>query len=93
MLSQQMQAEAVDGGDLGILNQNRLLLQIFIIRLFRQLLFNGVKNPLSHLGGSGFRKCHHKKSLYISRMLLVCNHLNNTLHKNGRLPASRCGGY
>ena len=58
MILHNRQTEAVNRGNPSIMYQSCLLFQMLIVRTFYQLLLDRPPNPLLHLSGSSFGKCH-----------------------------------
>ena len=89
IVSDDKETEAVNGSDLRIVKKRCLLLQMGIIRLLFQLPINGAPDPLSHFRSGGIGKGHHEKPVNVNRLLLIQDHLNDTLHQNGSLSGTR----
>ena len=91
MFPHDMQAEAVDRRDLGKLNQDCLLLKMFIFRLRFQFFLNRRLDPLPHLRRCRPGKSHDKQAVYVLRVLPLRDHLDDPLNQPRGLAASgRC---
>ena len=88
IIAQKPCAEAVDRGDLRLVQQRLLFLQVHIQRVRQKTRRDRLPDALPHLGGCCPRERHDKKAVDIQRMLRIANHLNDALHKNRRLTAS-----
>ena len=93
MLPDQVQAKAVDGGNLRIGHQRRLYLQMGIFRPFLQPLFNGLENPFPHFRRGGIGKGHHQQLVQICRIRRVGNQLQNPFHQHRGFSAAGGGGH
>ena len=80
MVPNQVQAEAVDGGNLGLGNQSRLKPQMLILRLFGQFPVNGGPDSLPHLGRRRVGEGHHQKLVNAQRVFPLADHLDDPLH-------------
>ena len=93
IVSNHILTEAVDGRNLGAVNQCLLLLQMLIFRFRLQALLQSQTHPFPHLRGSRFRKGHHKKPVHIQGRLifpLAADQRKNPLHQNRRLTGTGC---
>ncbi len=88
MVPQQEQAETVYGGNLGIVQQGSLSLDVLRIRPFLQLCRDPRPNALPHLCRSSIGESHNQQAVNIHRVGLVTDHLYDTLHQNCRLAAA-----
>ena len=93
MIPQQKQAEAVDCGNLGIVQQRGLPLNMFGIRAFRQPGGNPCRNPFPHLRSGRVGKCDNQQPVDVHRLCLVTDHPHDALHQHRGLAASGRRGY
>ena len=88
-------AEAVDGGDLGVVDQRLLPLQMLVFRIGQKPLLQGQAHPLPHLRRSGLREGHYQQAVHIHRLLslqIAADDRQDPLHQHRRLAgAGRCG--
>ena len=84
------EAEGIDCGDQGVVNQRGLLLQMLVLWMFLQFFRDCFTDSLPHLSSSRRGKRHDQEPVDINRMTVICNHLDDTLNKHCGLPASRC---
>ena len=82
--------EAVNGCDLGIMNQSSLTLQMFVAGVLLQPLGYCLCHLLFHLCCCRFGKCHYQQFIYIHRVLCVQNQLNNALYQNRGFTGACC---
>jgi len=88
MVPDNIKAEAVNGGDLGIMNQRQLLEQMGISRIIIHSGGKSLGNPLPHLGRRRIGKGNHKEPVDIHRMLPVAYHLYDPFHQYRRFSAA-----
>ena len=85
-----IRTKTVNGGDLCVVKQGALFLQMFIVLILCKLFLNCQTDPLPHLPCCRPRKCHDQQSVNIHRMHRVGDHGYNTLHQHCRLAAPCC---
>ena len=88
MVPDNIKAEAVNGGDLGIMDQRQLLKQMGISRIIIHSGGKSLGNPLPHLGRRRIGKGNHKEPVDIHRMLPVAYHLYDPFHQYRRFSAA-----
>ena len=92
MVADQIQAEAVDGGDLGMVDEGELPDQMGVLRLLLHCPGKGKADPLPHLRGGGAGKGHHQKPVDVHGMNGILHHSDDPFYQNGRFAAARGGG-
>ena len=85
VVADQVQAEAVDGGDLGLGDQGRLKPQMLVLRPGGQKLVHRRADPLPHLRSSSVGEGHHQQLVDIERVLPLADDADDPLHKHRRL--------
>ncbi len=97
MVSQQIGAEAVDGGDLGSVQQCLLALEVAVLRILRQSFLYGSADALPHLGRCSSGKGHHQQLVDVRRHAGVlgglCHQADDPFHQDGGLAAAGGGRY
>ncbi len=88
MVAQKIQAEAVYGGDLGIVYQGGLLLDMLGLRIPGKPPCDAVRNPLPHFRRRRVGKGHDEKPVDIHRCLPVAHPFHNALRQHRRLAAA-----
>ena len=92
MVADQIQTEAVDGGDLGMVDEGELPDQMGVLRLLLHCPGKGKADPLPHLRGGGAGKGHHQKPVDVHGMNGILHHSDDPFYQNGRFAAARGGG-
>ena len=92
IIPQQIAAEAVDGRDLGVVDQSLLPAQMGVGRILPQAVRDGPGDTLPHLGGRRPGKSNDQQAVYVQRTLSFADHADDPLHQNGRLAAAGCRG-
>ena len=88
MVPQQEQAEAVDGGNLGIVQERGLALDVGRVRPLREPLRDARRDALPHLRRCRIGKGHHQQAVYVHGMRLIADHAHDALHQYGGLAAA-----
>ncbi len=80
------------GGNLRIVDQSLLPLQVGIVRLAPDGLFYGCAYALPHFRRSGIGESHNKEAVYVHRICRIGNPLDNPFYQHSRFSApGRCG--
>ena len=85
--------EAVYSGDLGMVDQGTLALEMFIFAVFLQPLLNGSGDPLFHLPRRSSGKSHHQQPVNIHRPVFIQDPLQDPLYQHRSFSASCRGAY
>ena len=93
MAADDIQAEAVNGGNLCLGDQGCLEPQMLVLRTFLQLLLHCGAYPLPHLSRSCIGKRHYQQLVNIQGTVSFAYHPDDTFHQHGRLTAARCRGH
>ena len=80
-----LQAETVDRGDLGMMHQCQLFLQMCIARIFFQSFLKSHPDALPHLGCRRVRKSQHQEPVDIRRVFSLCDQSEDPLHQDSGL--------
>ena len=93
MASDDIQAEAVNGGDHGLGYQGCLKPQMLILRVLLKLFLHSRPNPFTHLSRSRIGKGHYQQLVNIQWMVTLAYHPDDTLHQDRCLAAAGCSGH
>ncbi len=90
MVPHQKEAETVDCGNLGMVNQGGGPLDLLRIGLRLPHPGDACGDALLHFRGGGPGKSHHQQLVNVHRVRLVCDHADNPLRQHCRLAAAGC---
>ena len=83
-----IRTKTVNSGNLGMMYQGALSLQMFVIPVLLQLFLNGSPNTFLHLPGRRSGKGYNQQTVNVYGLVFIRDSLDNTLHQHRCLSAA-----